>query len=207
MMNMYDMMQAPPERKESWGEFIRLMKLMKWPERREVIRMAVFPWPNTSDNISMWISIGTHFISSIFFVVVINRALSSTDAGINMFASVWLSYITLSLFLRSVAGRMATGMRARRVETTRAMMAEVQKAVDNYGAEILGRLKAASGREDINLNPISMAAASLDIQEQQNSRAPHAANPLKAALDNTLHPSDLTGMDFNDEDKPDEPTF
>lgn len=201
-MNLHNLAEmAEPKPEPSWRELGKLIREMSWSERKDFFRIALCPWPNTSDNVNMWIGNGIQLGASIVLGSVIIRALQTSTVPGREIAAFWFVFISVELFIRLVTRRLAKGVVARKMQVTKDMMAEIQKMVDGYGKELVSKLKEASGREHIDMNPISMAAASFDAQEKHAQKSDPKANPLKAALEDTLHPSDLAGDDT------DEPTL
>lgn len=194
-MNMHVLNKPEP----SWRELAKLIREMSWDERREFFRMALLPWPNRVDNIKMWVRCLAVTIANIIVVVALIRATSNTYpvwVGMAIMFSVGATYMTATL--QTWARGLALGVRARHAEVNRKMMEEMQKVVDAMGEEILTRLKQATGREHIDNNPVSMAAANLDLLDK--SRRPRRVdNPLQAALEDRLHPNDLVNDEDDDE--------
>lgn len=185
-------MMTPMNKTEpSWTELGRLVREMSWSERREFFRMALLPWPNRRDNIRMvaWGSVFTaaHVTAAIAIVSAITKTYDVVPA---MFLSFAIGVTFTNVILQMWTRELVRGVRARHAEMSNKMMAEMQKVVDAMGAEILEKLKAATGREHIDNNPISMTAANLDLIDK--SRTPKRVdNPLQAALEDRLHPNDL----------------
>ena len=203
-MNLSNLVPPKPEPEPSWRALMGLIKTMTWAERKSFLSMALLPYPQRSENINMWIICGLYLAAYGIAGHAIIRTLMSTHVPGELspiFLSGFIAVVLFDSFVRSVLTQLNKGVQARKTHETRAMMAEIQRVVDNYGKDIVERLKAASGRESIDMNPISMAAASLDIHDKHAASANIAkTNPLKAALADELHATDL--LDTN----PDEPT-
>lgn len=179
----------------SWRELGKLIRKMTWAERREFLWLAFMPWPDRRDNIKMMvISLMVTLMYSATALAVLRAVTEtySTLAATALSAAVTFTFVTV--ILQNITRQLLKGVRARNEAANKLLMAEMQKVVDAMGAEILNKLKAASGRTHIDNNPVSMAAAQLDIVEKH--RKPKArVNPLQAALEDSLHPSDLLGDD------------
>jgi hypothetical protein len=88
-------------------------------------------------------------------------------------------------------------LRANISKITKSMLDQLQT---QHAAEVES-IRTAAGRETLSDNPISIAAATLDIlHKQTNTRTDARQNPLRSALDGTLLPEDLYLTDGPGED-------
>lgn len=197
MLDLNTMMTPPKE--PSWKHLAKLVREMTPDERREFFRVAFLPWPNRKDNLKMLALCGAGTAAYGVVTVALVHAVGETYTlvqalPLSFMVGVTMTTATLQMWLR----QFALGIRARKAEVTKAMMAEVQKVVDEFGGRIVERLKEATGREHIDMNPISMAAANIEVMEKAK-RPAKPENPLQAALEDRLHPNDLVRDDDDDE--------
>lgn len=172
---------------------------MTWVERRQFIQLALCPWPSRRDNVIMWIKSVVLLLISIQFVVSIANAITYPTTISRIMWPMALVVVFGSTVMNYTMHQLSLGVQHRKTILMKSLMANIEKSVSDLGAQILDKLKTASGRDHIDMNPISMAAAQLDAQEQHHTRS--TENPLLLALDNELHPTDLYDDDSSDDER------
>lgn len=203
-MNLNDLKQlTQPVKEPTWLDLFRLVRTLSPAERSTFIRMSIFPWPTRKGNAIMYAGVIFQLFAAIWLGIVVVRGLVLLDTPLGYACSVWVVMLAADSFIRSTARSLSRGVTARKNAITNAMMETINKMVDAHGREIIDRLKEASGRDTIAMDPISMTAATLSVNEKSRSHKRDKSNPLKSALADDLHPFDL----IDDDPKNDESAY
>jgi uncharacterized protein involved in response to NO len=174
-------------------EVTNAVRMGKWSDRRILL---LHPWPTNADNIRMWFLIGLVVIMGVSLVVRSNR----TDVPFIITA------IALSVFSIAVmyVFQVTSGLSERLALRARAMQAalyeQMQNSISLYGTEVVEELKQATGREQLKSDPISVAAAVIELTKKSRVVPSRNNNPFRALLDGTLHPRDIDNSTENDDD-------
>lgn len=183
-----------------------IKEFLSWPsdERKQVILTALFPYETKQENRQMWIRIAMWTIFSIIvFIRILSVMWQSTNEDAHFWTIVLAFPISFDILYWCIFVQMANAVRGRveeerqkRVDLFEKMMIEQKKAM-------FEKLRAATGRENLNMDPISIIAAAIDANKPKDSDVDPSVNPLRAALDGTLRPEHIRPPDEDDHNKPD----
>lgn len=172
----------------------------KTNEIKEILIFWLLPWPTRKQNIRMWsIVAGSWFLAwwafGLCWVLVTGPAASEKTA----FGWLVLLVMTFYTCLAVLGDQMLRGAKARAVFRQAAINDAMKVVVETLMKHNADGLKKMVGR-DVNQNPISMTAATLEAGERL-SQAPTPKNPLQAALQGDEEAFDEM-LDDEDDEKP-----
>jgi hypothetical protein len=172
--------------------------MVKWSEWT---MLFFYPWPSIMGNLVMWAMIGgMTLLSAMVYSMASRYSLNNVPflASVAFLSLFSIGTIYISQITNGLSERLAERMRMVQL----AIREQLQASADAYGAQFAETLKTVTGKE-IKPNPISMAAAVLEVTERADEKKNKPTNPLRALLDGTLDPNDL----LNDEIPPDDEEF
>lgn len=184
--------------KSTWTDVFTVIRNMTRAQRMEMLRVGLAPWPNVSDNISMWIWLITLVIGQSILAIVIVGATRDANISYWPIISFFVWYLVLGSWIGSFTSALQRGIAARKADRIADMMVDLQDKIKELGDSLLDRLKKTSGRTHIDDNPISRAAAALDAADRAKNNN-EVRNPLRAALNDSLTPNDLRRREDTDE--------
>ena len=153
---------------ELFNDIRKSLKQMTPEEKKVFWRETVCPWPKAKDNKVMWVVIFTdlaiHITADTLAVLVLIS--SNWNLFVRIFLGAWILWLSALLFITSFARNLRAGLKERDKIAHEAAVSKIRSMVKDLQQQAADKLAKASGREKIDLDPISIAAARLDAQEK-----------------------------------------
>ena len=167
---------------------IREFKAWTWAERRHVLRTAITPYEYHSENLSLWIRILWLLCFTVYPSYLIGQILK---VGHPMRFTFFVVAAGFNIVYWCIFVQLASALRTRIAEERDKIQERMYQLVDAQKQEILNKIRHASGRPNLEMDPISILAATIETTDKMKKEPNPAENPLRAALDGTLRPEHL----------------
>lgn len=188
---------TPSIRPVNMSEVFKAARMVRWSER---MMLFLYPWPTLVGNIIMWLILGGMTILSVMVCIMASKY--SLNNVPFLAATMFLSAFSIgTIYVSQVTSGLSEQLAERMRKLQLLIREQLQASADAYGEQFAQTLKNVTGKE-IKPDPISMAAAVLDVTEKAEEKRNKPTNPLRALLDGTLNPDDLMNdMPPHDDDE------
>lgn len=177
---------TPSVRPVNMSEVLKAARMVSWSER---MMLFLYPWPSVAGNIIMWFILGGMMILAASVCVMASKY--SLNNIPFLAAVMFLSLFSIgTMYVSQVTSGLSEHLAERMRKLQLLIREQLQASADAYGEQFANTLKTVTGR-DVSPNPISMAAAVLEVSERADEQKNKPTNPLRALLDGTLNPNDL----------------
>lgn len=170
-------------------------------ELKAILVFWLLPWPTRKHNVRMWAIVLTSWLLiwwsfGLSWVLLLTKTTGSLSYS---FAAVVLLMMTFYTTLAVLGDQMLRGAKARSAQRQIIINEAMRVALEAIMKQNAAGLRQMVGR-DVEQNPISMTAATLEAAERITNNTPK--NPLQAALSGDEDAFDQMLDDEEDNNKP-----
>lgn len=171
-----------------------------WTGRRAILSTFLFPHPTKFANTVMYVFVASMWFTSSQIVMILARLMAATNSRDTLFLGMG-AFMVVAYTIRFSFQAYHEGIKAQLRHIQQQALEQIKVAAAAWGDQLAAQLEKSTGHS-VTTDPVSLAAAAIELNEQGDSKG----NPFKAILSGDLSRAEIDLHDINKRDDPDNPS-